>query len=248
MKSVAEHYAEHLAPIYLWMAGGAESALAAGNAELDALHLPARAKDAVLDLGAGFGMHAIPLAQRGAHVTAVDTSAELLEHLHESASGFPIRTVHADLVEFMRQDHRTYDAILCMGDTLMHLPSHEEVDELLAFSVGALAPRGVLVLTFRDYSTALREEDRFIPVKSDEDRIMTCFLDFRETTLLVHDIVHEREPNRRAGAWTTRVSAYRKLRIPPQKLIETLEGLGLNVRREAGLRGMVRLVATRVEA
>ena len=248
MKSVAEHYAEHLAPIYLWMAGGAESALAAGNAELDALDLPARANDAVLDLGAGFGMHAIPLAQRGAHVTAVDTSAELLEDLHESAGGLSIRTVHADLVEFMRQDHSTYNAILCMGDTLMHLPSPEEVDELLVLCVAALAPGGVLVLTFRDYSTALLDEERFIPVKSDEDRILTCFLDFRETTLMVHDIVHERERTPRAGAWTTRVSAYRKLRIPPQTLIETLDGLGLNVRREAGLRGMVRLVATRAAA
>jgi hypothetical protein len=39
------------------MAGGAEAALQAGNAEIEALNLPAARGDVVLDLGAGFGMH-----------------------------------------------------------------------------------------------------------------------------------------------------------------------------------------------
>jgi hypothetical protein len=33
MTTVTEHYANHLAPIYLWMAGGPEAALQAGTAE-----------------------------------------------------------------------------------------------------------------------------------------------------------------------------------------------------------------------
>src|SRR5215469_14992120 len=131
MRSVAEHYADHLAPIYLWMAGGAEAALAGAEAELDALHLPARPGDTVLDLGSGFGAHAIPLARRGAHVTAVDSSAELLDRLHQLSSGLSIRTVHADLVTFLRGDRNKYAAILCMGDTLTHLSSEEDVDQLL---------------------------------------------------------------------------------------------------------------------
>jgi SAM-dependent methyltransferase len=100
MRSVAEHYADHLAPIYVWMAGRAEAALAAGESELDALHLPAQPGDSVLDLGAAFGAHAIPLAQRGAHVTAVDSSPELLDHLHQLGSGLPVRRVNPDLVVF----------------------------------------------------------------------------------------------------------------------------------------------------
>ena len=64
MATVAEHYENHLAPIYLWMAGGRQAALQSGSAEVAALHLPTAPGAVVLDLGAGFGMHSIPLAQR----------------------------------------------------------------------------------------------------------------------------------------------------------------------------------------
>ncbi len=34
MATTAQHYEHHLAPIYVWMASGAESALQAGSAEI----------------------------------------------------------------------------------------------------------------------------------------------------------------------------------------------------------------------
>jgi hypothetical protein len=54
VSTVAEHYERHLGPIYVWMAGGAEAALQAGGAEIEALNLPVSSGAAVLDLGAGF--------------------------------------------------------------------------------------------------------------------------------------------------------------------------------------------------
>lgn len=84
-------------------------------------------------------------------------------------------------------------------------------------------------------------EQRFIPVRSDEARILTCFLEYGPKTVLVHDVLHERA----AQGWVTRVSAYQKLRLVPEEAVATLQANGFDVRREAGMRGMVRLVARR---
>jgi 2-polyprenyl-3-methyl-5-hydroxy-6-metoxy-1,4-benzoquinol methylase len=224
------------------MAGGFEAALQAGTAEIEALNLPPAQGAVVLDLGAGFGMHSIPLARRGARVTAIDTSAELLRSLAELGGNLPIQVVNDDLLAFQSHITEAPSAILCMGDTITHLPERGAVESLIAGAFVELRPGGVFVVSFRDYSVPLIGDQRFISVRSDDARILTCFLEYEPETVLVHDILHRRTTE----GWLTRVSHYRKLRLSPEHLITSLQSNGFDVRREAGMRGMVRLVAQSV--
>jgi len=242
MTSVAEHYAHHLGPIYVWMAGGPEAALKAGTAEIEALNLPLTARAVVLDLGAGFGMHSIPLARRGARVTAIDTSAELLRALAQLAGSLSIQVVNDDLLAFQSHITEKPSAMLCMGDTITHLPDRGAVESLIEKASAELPSGGMFAVSFRDYSVPLLGDERFIPVRSDDTRILTCFLEYEPEAVVVHDILHQRT----LEGWQTRVSHYRKLRLSPEHLIASLQSSGFNVRREAGTRGMVRLVAQRV--
>ncbi len=239
MKTVAEHYASHLGPIYLWSVGGADAALALGESEIEALGLPVQAGDRILDLGAGFGAHAIPLAKRGARVTAVDSSRELLESLRTLAGGCSIEIVDDDLLSFLEKTPERYAAVVCFGDTLTHLGGTEDVERFFSLTKRLLLPGGKVIATFRDYTIARRGEERFIPVKADDERILTCFLEFEESTVAVHDIVHEKTED----GWRTQVSAYRKLRLDPRGLVEISSRAGFEAYLEAGMRGMVRLVA-----
>lgn len=59
------------------MAGGVEHVFALGKSDLEALRIEATANMVALDLGAGFGMHAVPLARLGCAVTAVDSSLQI---------------------------------------------------------------------------------------------------------------------------------------------------------------------------
>ena len=80
MTTSATHYETHLGPVYSWMLGDLDAAFARSAAEIEALPLPA-ARGVAVDLGAGLGLHALPLAQRGFEVVAIDNCQVLLDEL-----------------------------------------------------------------------------------------------------------------------------------------------------------------------
>jgi len=239
MTSVEDHYSTHLAPIYAWSVGGVDAAFARGEQEIAALLPDLRAGASAVDLGAGFGMHTVPLGRRGCSVLALDSSSSLLEELRAHAAGLPVTTAVDDLAAFPRHLGGPVDAILAMGDTLAHLRDPASVRTVIGLAAPALRRGGRFVASFRDYTVALAGVARFIPVRSDANRILTCFLEYGADHVQVHDVLHERT----GAAWEMRVSAYRKLRLDPQWVCAELRSLGFTVRLEAGLAGMVRVVA-----
>jgi len=242
MRSAQEHYDAHLGPVYAWMVGDIDAAFARSSLELDALQLPRRVGATALDLGAGFGLHALPLAKRGYAVTAIDSCQALIDELVARAQDLPVKALRADIVAFGAHVNKPLDVILCMGDTLTHLPDRAAVESVLSEAAASLAPRGIFAATFRDYVTEpLAAERRFILVRSDERRILTCFLEYGPEQVRVYDLLHERE----AGRWQQRVSSYPKLRLDPQWVVTKLQALGFDVRRDPGPAGMVRIVAAR---
>jgi SAM-dependent methyltransferase len=222
------------------MIGDIDAATARADAELDAIGLASHATGTAVDLGAGFGLHSLPLARRGYKVLAIDTYQPLLQELQSRAGSLAIDTVNADLLDLRSHVSQPADVILCMGDTLTHLPDAASVDSLFAAVAAALSPGGLFVATFRDYvSSPLQGDERFILVRADENRILTCFLEYSDETVLVHDVLHERV----AAKWQLRLSSYSKLRLAPEWIVKALTSHGFSARREAGLGGMVRVVA-----
>lgn len=236
INSVEEHYASLLAPVCLWMAGGLDQALKQGEADVEPF-VPGRGL--AVDLGAGFGMHAIALARAGWKVLAIDSSEVLLAQLTEFGAGLPIRTAHADLREFAAQlQGRAPQLILCMGDTLTHLKDHAEVEALLRQVAFSLDSGGRFVVSFRDYSHPPAGTARFISVRSDADRVLTCFLETKGGRVIVHDVLHER----RGDGWSMRVSAYPKLPVTAEFVVKTLRRAGLRVVVMPDRRGLAFLI------
>ena len=242
MNTASGHYAHHLGPVYSWMVGDLEAASDRATAELDALGLPRQACGVAVDLGAGFGLHALPLARRGYSVTAIDSCQTLLDELQRRTAEIAVHAVAGDILDFRKYVSKPVDVILCMGDTLTHLPERDSVEHLLADVAVSLSRGGLFAATFRDYVSApLHGDRRFIPVRSDENRILTCFLEYGEHTVTVHDLLHERAN----GQWQQRVSSYRKLRLKPEWVAAKLVERGLQVRTGAAAAGMTRVVATK---
>lgn len=246
------HYERHLAEIYSWMSGGAEAAIARGAAELDAAGIDSRGATGAgrdeaarplraLDLGAGFGAHAIPLARIGYEVVAVDASAQLLGELRALAGGLPVRTLEGDLVEALGAQVEALDLLLCMGDTLTHLGRHEDVHRLCALAGERVRTGGRLLFTFRDYTRPAVGERSFFLVRADPRRIASCVIEIEDDRVQVHDLLHEAPGN---DGWRLRVSSYRKLRLAPSD-VEGALGAAWRVERTTTPSGMVAISALR---
>ena len=99
----------------------------------------------VLDLGCGFGRHAVALAQLGHRVTGIDLSETLLGHAARLAADHrvPLELVHRDMRQL--QGLGPYDACVCLYTVLGYFDDDENAAVLRAVHE-LLGPRGALLL------------------------------------------------------------------------------------------------------
>jgi 2-polyprenyl-3-methyl-5-hydroxy-6-metoxy-1,4-benzoquinol methylase len=239
MPSVEEHYKNLLAPYYTWIQGGNEQQLSA-HRDFFGKHNVRPAGNAVaVDLGAGSGFQSIPLSELGFQVIAIDLSRELLDELRQSAGSLSILAIQDDLLNFSRHTPAQAELIVCMGDTLTHLPTLPDVQRLITDARSKLAMGGRLLLGFRDMSVAAKDLDRFIAVRSDAERIFTCFLEYEERHVRVYDLVYERCEDQ----WLLRKSFFQKLRIATSWLQKQIQAAGLRIEHLGVDKGLTSLIA-----
>lgn len=240
MNTAKDHYDQQLASVYSWMSGTPEAAIERNHDLFRQLEIGSSPRGLAVDLGAGAGFQSIPLAELGFSVVAVDFCAVLLSELSDRANNLTIHTVHDDILNFSKYLEDQAQVVVCMGDTLTHLESLSSVQSLLTSIEGVLATSGKLVLTFRDYvSTEPHGTQRFIPVKSDESTILTCFLEYHEKVVEVYDLLYQREGNR----WVLNTSSYPKLRLDKSWVCDQLQKLKLEVIQNEIINGMICIVA-----
>ncbi|MEO7732570.1 MAG: class I SAM-dependent methyltransferase [Kofleriaceae bacterium] len=227
MTTAKQHYDELLGDHYTWSVAGDGDPFERPAAWLVRHALTGAAR--YLDLGAGFGAHVVPLVRLGAAVTAVDFHAGLLAELRAAAPS--VATHEADLLAFLDAASDTWDAVLCLGDTLTHLPERAVVQRLLAGAARVLAPGGFVALSYRDYSGPPRAGlDRFIPVRSDPRRSLLCCVELADADrVAVTDILTTASPD----GLRTRLSTYHKLRLAPAEVTSWAATAGLTLERSA---------------
>ncbi len=128
------------------------------DALLDALTLGLSAHASILDVGAGIGHLALPLAARGFQVTAVEPAINMLDHLRAQVEGerLPI-TLRQAQAENLPFDDQSFNLVL-PADALHFLDSERAAREMAR----VLAPKGQLAVLLWDlaptpFMQALRE-------------------------------------------------------------------------------------------
>jgi len=126
----------------------------------------------VLDLGCGPGRHALPLARAGLDVTAVDTSAGLLDELRKQAATdeLEIEVLQADMRDFSLAE--AYDAVLVMWTSFGYFEDESEHAGVLQNIVQSLRPGGVLLLDLVGLETLCRTLEPVHLTEYDDGRLL----------------------------------------------------------------------------
>ncbi len=239
--TVKEHYDKHLGNFYSWMLGDFESKQKDFQEFLTIRGIKPSGTKIAIDLGAGHGIQSIALKNLGYNVKAIDFNKQLLNELQSNANGSSIEIIEDDIRQIKKYGKLKPELILCCGDTITHLENHAEIENLIRDSSNCLAEKGKLVLSFRDYSNELIGDHRFIPVKSDDERIVTCFLEYKSDKVNVTDLLYEKTEN----GWIQKISSYCKVRIRPSEIIQMIENNGMKVTFNESLNRMQTIIAER---
>jgi glycine/sarcosine N-methyltransferase len=181
----------------------------------------------VLDAACGTGHHAIALARQGYQVVGTDLSAPMIARARENASAHGVDATFAvaGLGGYATLG-QTFDAAICLGNSLPHLLSEQAVAEALADFAAVLRPGGLLVIQNRNFDRVWRERERFMPPQSHRDAggewIFVRFYDFREESLTFNML----RLRRTEEGWSQDVESTELRPIFAHDLVSTLQTAG----------------------
>jgi SAM-dependent methyltransferase len=130
----------------------------------------------VLDVGGGTGHHAALLAGWGLSVTIADPSRSTLD------------AACAHLPEAVRVEQRGfgelgglsgYDLVMCLGNTLPHVPDLQAFREALRELISCARPGGIVLCHQLSYEYIVGDfaRRRFLPARGNEDRFLLRFFE-----------------------------------------------------------------------
>ncbi len=139
-----------------------------------------------IDAGSGTGFHSLLLTQLGVGVTAIDVSAGMLRRLeaHAKHLNLSVKTVNASFGNFPETLAGTADAVFCLGNSLPHLVTDDELLHALRNFRTAIRPGGLLIVQLLNYDRLLADRTRIQSVKQAADKTFVRYYEYHENSIV----------------------------------------------------------------
>ena len=184
----------------------------------------------VLDAACGTGMHAIELARRGYEAVGADLCAGMIERAraNAAAAGIAARFVIAGFGELSEKVGGEFDALLCLGNSLPHVLTPDELRTTLTDFVACLRPGGLLLIQNRNFDAVLVRRERWMEPQAhregEAEWLFLRFYDFEPDDTLTFNLVTLRRQG--AGHWEQRVTTTRLWPLRQEELTTALAEAG----------------------
>jgi glycine/sarcosine N-methyltransferase len=137
---------------------------------LDFLDSGLRSGSRVLDIACGTGGYSIGLAERGHRVTGSDLERAMILRAREKARDLSVPPDFRvmDMLSMTETLEPGFDRIFCIGNSLVHLQSDEQITKLLCDCFSLLRPGGELAVQIINYDRILSRGLTTLPTLRDE--------------------------------------------------------------------------------
>lgn len=123
----------------------------------------------ILDIGCGTGNKTVLLSTDSNFVTGVDQDGDMLRQAKEKNSRRGMRYIQSDMTSLKEQfSGERFDGVVCLGNTLVHLPSAQGIQTFLQSIASLVQDDGLFILQILNYDRILDRDIRELPVLETE--------------------------------------------------------------------------------
>jgi glycine/sarcosine N-methyltransferase len=187
----------------------------------------------ILDAATGTGMHAIALAQHGFTAAGADLSQGMVTRARENARAAGVLVNFSSVGFGNLAKHfglHTFDALLCLGNSLPHLLSAEDLSSALSDFAACLRPDGLLMIQNRNFDAVMAKRDRWMEpqshIQGNREWIFQRFYDFDSDGLITFNMVMLTRTGK--GKWSQSIARSRLRPQLKEDLVASLESTGFS--------------------
>lgn len=170
-----------------------------------------------LDVACSTGFHVIMLRRLGLDASGIDASPKMIEKARTNSvtCGVTVEYILGDFTNMSRRFSEGFDLITCLGDTIAHVRSAQDLKGLFQETYKSLNPGGLVVVQTRNYDFVLKHRVRFTPPTGSrngtEETLFFRLLDFNPKSLNLNVAKFRWHENRwESNVYTTEIYPHSK--------------------------------------
>lgn len=131
------------------------------------------------DIGCGTGLDSISLAMHGLHVTAFDTSDDMISkaRLNASKRNLIVKFINAPFTSRTAGNGEKYDIILSLGNAFANIKEKELIN-IIKLSGKHLNKNGIFLFQVLNYDLIRKENKRIVNITGKDGNMFVRFYDF----------------------------------------------------------------------